>query len=165
MLVQQLVCMLGRLFIVSPAASMNVNDSLLKHSHAPACELKLACNHGRKLHHASRHRSTCAHVSMTVIETNRHKHAHERDSPLPSMPKRRIRLNLSTCMICMTVAASLTFEAKQVRQSKEAHAGTTPVVLTLPTVAFSPTHPLKPAGMRPALACHLASVKWQLDLL
>ncbi len=64
-------------------------------------------------------------------------------------------------MICMTVAASLTLVAKQVRQSREAHAGTTPVVLTLPTVPFSPTHPLKPAGMRPALACSLASVKWQ----
>ena len=65
-------------------------------------------------------------------------------------------------MICMTVAASLTLVAKQVRQSREAQAGTTPVVLTLPTVAFNPTHPLKPAGMRPALACTLASMKWQL---
>ncbi len=57
-------------------------------------------------------------------------------------------------MICMTVAASLTLVAKQVRQSREAQAGTTPVVLTLPTVAFNPTHPLKPAGIRPALACN-----------
>ena len=55
----------------------------------------------------------------------------------------------NTCMIWTTVAASLTLVAKHVRQSKEAQAGTTPVVLTRPTVAFSPTQPLNPAGMRP----------------
>ena len=52
-------------------------------------------------------------------------------------------------MIWITEAASLTVVAKQVRQSREAHAGTTPVVLTLPTVAFSPTQPFSPAGIRP----------------
>ena len=80
--------MLGRLFVVSHAASMSLVYSLLKHSHAPSHaptqKLKPVHKHERELHHASRRRSTHAHMSMTVKETNRHKDAHEHDSPQPS---------------------------------------------------------------------------------
>lgn len=55
-----------------------------------------------------------------------------------------------TCMSRTTRAASSTERAKQEMQSRVLQAGTTPEVVTRPTVGLTPTHPLNCAGMRPA---------------
>ena len=69
-------------------------------------------------------------------------------------------------MIRMTAAASSTFLAKQVTQSSDLHAGTTPCVDNIPTVGLIPTHPFNMAGTRPAQTAffqrtaHQSSVYW-----
>ena len=71
--------------------------------------------------------------------------AAHRPYPAPQLLRGR-----RTRMVRMTRAASSTLRARQVRQSRDLAAGTTPRMLTKPMVALMPTQPFMPAGMRPA---------------
>ncbi len=62
-------------------------------------------------------------------------------------------------MISSTAPAARTVGARTETASKERQAGTTPVVLTIPRVGFSPTIPLQAAGTRPEPAVSVPRAK------